>query len=154
MFSLAVIGLLGSIPKDTFYVYLLDYYIEHLRAALQEPKVLQYYDKWKPLRTGIEVNQYQDILRQTLKTKRPSMVVVPVNTKLDKLTRAQKRSPLFEAKRVFFRDSGVHARPIDYLVRFPNGKGSKDFWDSLDNALRAALRRVKGKSKRKKFGVL
>lgn len=154
MFGISVIGILGSILKDTYDVYLLDYYLEHLRAALQQPKVVEYYDRWKPLRTGIEVNQYQDILRQNLKTERPGMVVFPIHTNLDKVTRAQKQSPLWENKRVHFRDSGVHARPIDNLVRFPNGKGTKDFWDSLDNALRAAQRKSSRKSKRRKFGVL
>ena len=159
MFAIAVIGLLGSIKDDAYWVFLLDYYLEHLRAVKQVPKVLEYYDRWKPIRTGIETNQYQDIMRQTLELKppagRPSLVVYKIHTSLDKVTRAQKRAPLFEGKRMFFRDQGVHARPIDHLVRFPNGKGTKDFFDALDNALRAALRKTgRKKRERRKFGIL
>lgn len=155
MFAISVIGILGSIAKRDFWSYLLDFYLEHLRASRQEAKVLEFYDKWNPLRTGIESNQYQDVLRQTAKEKRPAMVCYPIHTSLDKRTRAWKLAPLFEAKRAFFRSGGVHARAIDHLVRFPGGKGTKDFFDSYDNAIRAARRKAGGKKgKRKPFGVL
>jgi len=154
-FAISVVGILGSIRKDDFFSYLLDYYLEHLRASRQEAKVLEFYDKWKPLRTGVEINQYQDILRQTLKEKRPGMVVYPIHTQLDKTTRAWKLAPLVEGHRMFFLGDGVHARPIDHLVRFPNGRGTKDYFDSLDNAIRAARRKAgRKRPERKKFGLI
>lgn len=159
MFALAVIGILGSIKSDTYSVFLLDYYLDHLRAVRQVPKVIEFYDKWKPLRTGLEVNQYQDIMRQTLKLDapagRPGMVVYKIHTSLDKMTRAHKQAHLFENRRVFFKADGVHDRPIDHIVRFPNGRGTKDFWDAFDSALRAAQRKTgRKKRERRKFGVL
>lgn len=154
MFAISVIGIKGSITKRDCYVYLLDYYLEHLRASEQEAKIVEYYDKWKPLRVGLETNQYQDILRQNLKKNCPSMVVKKVNQKLDKVTRAQKLSWLFEAKRAFFLDSGRHGRPIDHLVRFPSDRFTKDFFDSYDNAFTAAKKKGKVRSKRKSFGIL
>jgi phage terminase large subunit-like protein len=154
MFAISVIGIMGSVSKRDYYSYLLDYYLEHLRASEQEAKVIEFYDKWKPLRTGLEANAYQDILRQTLKKSRPSMVVRKITTKVDKLTRAQKLSWLFEAKRAFFHDNGRHARPIDHLVRFPSDKFTKDFFDSYDNAHVAAKKKGKRRNQRKQFGVL
>ena len=153
MFALSVIGIKGSVKKDDFLVYLLDYFLDHLRASLQEDKVIEFYDKWKPLRTGIETNQYQDVLRQRLKKSRPSMVVKKIHTVKDKTFRGQQRAPLFEGLRVFFRDGGRHARPIDHLVRFPEDKFTKDYFDSLDFALEASVGK-KRKKKRPEFGVL
>lgn len=154
MFAISVVGIRGSISKRDFYSYLLDFYLEHLRASRQPDKVLEYYDKWKPLRTGIEANQYQDVLRQVVKERRPSMVCFPIHTSLDKRTRAWKLAPLFEDKRAFFRSKGIHARAIDHLVRFPGGKGSKDYFDSYDNAIRAARKKMGRRRREKEFGVL
>jgi phage terminase large subunit-like protein len=154
MFSISVIGVKGFFINGDAYIYLLDFYLDHLRAVLQEGKVIEFYDRWNPLRTGIEINQYQEILKDLVKIKRPQMNCYPIHTDLDKLTRAHKISPYFENKRVFFRRA-VHNRAIDHLVRFPNGKNTKDFFDSFDDAVRAA-KGAAGRKRRErpKFGVL
>jgi phage terminase large subunit-like protein len=154
MFSMSVIGVRGSFLTDDVYIYLLDYYLDHLRAALQSPKVVQFYDRWKPIRVGIEINQYQDILRELVKTERPGMNCFPITTMLDKITRAHKIAKYFENKRVFFHSGGAQSRAIDHLVRFPNGKNTKDFFDSFDNAIRAARKMPGKKKERRKFGLL
>lgn len=155
MFAISVIGVRGNILRDDIYIYLLDYYLEHLKASHQPAKVIEYYDKWRPIKMGIEINQYQDVLRQVVMEERPGARILRIHTSLDKITRALRLAPLFEGKRAFFRSGGVHARAIDHLVRFPNGKFTLDFFDSYDNAVRAARRRPgKDRSKRKEFGVL
>lgn len=155
MFAISVIGVKGNVLKDDIYVYLLDYYLEHLKASQQPSKVIDFYDRWRPLRIGIEINQYQDVLRQVVVEERPGARILKIHTDLDKLTRALRLAPLFEGKRVFFQSGGVHARPIDHLVRFPNGKFTLDFFDSFDNAVRAARKRPgKHRSRRTEFGVL
>jgi len=151
MFAISVIGLRGNVAKDDYWVYLLDFYVEHLSAIEQPSKILEFYDKWKPLRIGIETNQYQDIIRQYLKQKRPMSVCYPIETSIDKRTRATKLSPIFENRRVIFKKD-VHNRAIDYLVRFPNGKGTKDFFDSFDASYRAATKKS-GKRKRRTISV-
>ena len=156
MFAISVIGVQGTFISGDVYIYLLDYYLDHLRAALQDDKVVEYFDRWSPLRVGIEVNQYQDILKDLVKEQRPGMNCLAINTDLDKVTRAHKITHYFEGKRVFFR-KGVHNRPIDHLVRFPNGKNTKDYFDSFDNALRAARGKsgkTRNRQERKKFGIL
>lgn len=155
MFSIAVIGIKGSIFKDNYWGYLLDYYLDHLRASQQAAKILEYYDKWKPIRLGLETNQYQDVVRQKFQEERPDVNVFKIHTDQDKLTRAWKVAPIFENKRFFFRGGGVHARAIDHLVRFPTGRFTLDFFDALDNALRAARKRAgKKHGERREFGLL
>jgi len=59
-FSIAVIGIRGSIIKDDFYVYLLDFYDEHLRPTKQPAKVLEFCDRHKPLTKGSTcINQFR-----------------------------------------------------------------------------------------------
>jgi len=152
-FAIAVIGIRGSIIKDDFYVYLLDFYDEHLRPTKQPAKVLEFCDRHKPLRAGIDSVQYQDSLRQHVKDQRASTNFVKVDLKIDKVTRAWKLAPLFENKRVFFR-KGVHAKAIEQLVLFPGGK-YKDFFDAFANAIYAAKKRSKKKRKeRQHVGLL
>lgn len=155
MFAIAVIGITGDIPKDDIYIFLLDYYLQHLRPSRQPDKVLEYYDMHNPYRSGIEINQYQISLKETVKLKRPQMNVIKVNTRVDKVTRAIKLSKYFENGRVFFK-KGVHAKPVEHLVLFSAQSKYKDFFDALDNAVYAAKRkrRKQGKPKRKPFGVL
>lgn len=155
MFAITVIGIRGKIADDKYWVYLLDYYLEHVRAADQLPKIIEFIDRWKPVRIGIETNQYQDIVRQYLKIERPNAVCYPIQTAIDKRTRAVKITPIFENKRVFFRAGGAHARAIDHLVRFPNGAYTEDLFDSFDHAHRAATKRPGRKRGRTtEFGLL
>lgn len=152
MFAIAVLGLMGSVAKDDLWIFVLDFYLQHLRPTRQPEKVLEFYDLYRPLRTGIETNQYQTYLAADVKEKRPGMVVCKIQTQLDKTTRAWKTVPHFENGRVFFR-KGVQARAIDSLVGLP-GSGKWDFFDSFWNALFAAGARSKKKKKRKPFGLL
>jgi len=155
MFAIAVIGIVGSIAKDDIYIYLLDYYLQHLRPSKQPEKVLEYYDIHKPYRVGIETNQYQISLKETVKLKRPQMNAIKVHTQVDKITRGINLSRYFENGRVFFKKR-VHAKPIEHLVLFSAQSKYKDFFDAFDNAVYAAKRKRKkqDKPKRKPFGVI
>jgi phage terminase large subunit-like protein len=154
MFSISVIGLLGSILKDDYRVYLVDFYLDHLKATKQPEKVLEFYDRWTPLRVGIETVQYQELLADLVRELRPGMVVEKIPTSQDKLLRAWKIAPLFENKRVFFKRA-VQMRAIDHLVRFPDGRFTGDMFDSLDHALRAAKRGIRRpRRERPSFGLL
>lgn len=151
MFAISVIGIKGSWAKRDVWIYLVDYYLQHLKPTAQPEKVLEFYDKYHPLRVGIETVQYQNYLASHVKEKRPDMVVKRINTKLDKTSRAWKRARHFENNRVFFRKH-VHKRPIDALVRLPNGKW--DFFDSFDDALIASNKGEKKKAESQDYGLL
>lgn len=154
MFAIAVIGITGNIAKDDIYIYLLDFYLQHLRPSKQSAKVLDYFDLHNPIRVGIETNQYQVSLKEDVKLKRPQMNAIKIHTQIDKITRGINLSKYFENGRVFFKKR-VHAKPVSHLVLFSANSKYKDFFDAFDNAVYAAKkRRKKDKPPRKPFGVL
>lgn len=153
-FAMVTIGCKGRImagSRSDFDVFVLAFYAAHLRFPQQTPKILEWYDKYKPIQAGIEANAYQAAQYQTLKDKRPSSRFVPIHTHKDKTTRAWKLASLFEAGRVFFK-KGVHGPLIDQLVLFPQYK-YKDLFDALDLAVQVA-RRAKRKRTRREPGLI
>lgn len=154
-FAIAVVGIRGNIRKNDFYVYLLDYYLGHLRPTKQPDKFVEFYLKWDPIYAGIESNQYQDSLRQIIKEKHPNFRIYKRQTSKDKISRAWKLAgSVFDNKRMYFR-KGVHHEPIENLVLIqPNSKKHWDFFDALDHAIGSAKRRAGKKKKRKSFGLL
>jgi len=150
-FAIAVIGIQGSIKKDDYYCYLLDYYLDFLRPTKHAEKIFEFYDRWSPIKVGIESNQYQDALRQTLKEKRPNARIYKRQVHKDKMSRAWKLSAIFENKRFYFK-KGVHSKPIENLILFPSEK-HRDFFDALDHAVGSAKQRTRNRTRRS-FGVL
>jgi hypothetical protein len=150
-FAICVIGIKGSWARNDVWIYVVDYFLQHLKPTAQPDKVLEFYDKYTPLRVGIETVQYQNYLAVDVKEKRPSMVVKRINTKLDKTSRAWKRARHFENNRVFFRKN-IHKKPIDALVRLPGCKW--DFFDAFDDALEASQKKPRTSRERKTFGLL
>ena len=134
---------LGITPDRTAF-YVLDYFEEQLRFSKQTKKILEWNRKWKPIRIGIETNAYQDAQAQTLKEVDPDIRLRPIQTDVDKVTRAWKLSAIFEEKKVFFRDS--QGLLIEHMVLFPNHR-YKDLFDAFDLARRAS--RVKGRRRRR-----
>lgn len=144
-FANVTIGVTGKLGTDDVMIYVLDYFAGYLRFSEQTRRTLELYRKHKPLRGCIESNAYQLAQWQTLDEKLPGIRLVPVQTDKDKITRAWKLSPLFEARRVFFRRS--MGPLIDQLVLFPNYK-HKDLFDALDLAVRAS--KLKDRRKRRR----
>lgn len=134
-FALCVIG------EDTNgNIYVLDWFEDQLRFNAQTAKILHYYDKWDPIRCGIEVNAYQLAQYQNLKDKDKDIRLTPIHTDKDKITNAWKMSSLFEDNRMFFKKTGDYQLRIEQIVLFPNYR-YKDFFDSLHLALKARKRR-------------
>lgn len=148
-FAIVVIGVDGKITSamDKCRVYVLDFFAGHLRFSEQRRKLIAYYDKWKPIRAGIEANAYQLAQVQELKEERPGAPFVALFTDKDKVTRAWKLSPIFETGRMFF-VRGLNIL-IDQLVLFPEYR-LKDGFDALEIAIRAARKKTKKKRRRTK----
>lgn len=149
-FAMVIIGCLGKVgagKKSDFSVFILDYYAGHLRFVRQTKKILELHSQWDPVLTGIETVAYQEAQLDTVEELRPMGNFVGIKTAKDKLTRAWKLSPLFEAERVSFK-KGLHGPMIDQLVQFPNYR-YKDLFDALDLAIAAAKRRPRKKNKRR-----
>lgn len=148
-FAAVVIGVKGKInaAMDACEIYVLDFFAGHLRFSAQRAKLLALYDKWTPIRAGVEANAYQLAQVQELKEARPGAPFVPVFTDKDKVTRAWKISPIFETGRMFFVGRSFNLL-IDQLVMFPEHK-LKDGFDALEIAIRAAKKKIKKRRSRR-----
>jgi phage terminase large subunit-like protein len=138
-FAIVCVGISGSIVKNNFDVFILDYFAGQLRFNDQTKKILDFYNKWDPITGYIESNAYQLSQFQNIKHENPGLRIKPKITDKDKVARAWKLSPLFEDKRVFFK-KGVQNIFIDQLVLFPSHR-YKDLFDALDMAVAAAKNR-------------
>lgn len=136
------IVVIGALP-DGSGIFVLDFYEGQLRFKAQTEKIIEYYNKWDPIKIAIETNQYQEAQYQNLKDELPDIRVKQVKQEKDKITRAMKLSALFEDRKVFFR-KGQQDLLIEHLVLFPNHR-YKDLFDAFD----LAVTQARGKRRRK-----
>lgn len=130
-FCLCVIG----VDKDK-NVYVLDYLKERLSFNAQQNAIMEYGRNKFPMveRIGVETVQYQKALAQEL--RRLSLLpIVNINTSKDKVTRAMRRSALFENGKVMFRIGMEDLE--ECLLLFPEVEHD-DLFDGLDFALTVA----------------
>lgn len=130
-FVLTVIG----VDKNK-NVYVLDYLKERLTFNAQLNAILDYGKNKFPMveRIGVETVQYQKSLAQEI--RRLSLLpVVNIQTSKDKVTRAMRRSALFENGKVWFRIGMDDLE--ECLLLFPE-VNHDDLFDGLDFALTVA----------------
>ena len=139
-FAIVVIG----VTPDRSGYFVLDHYEGQLRFKAQTEKILEYYQRWDPIRCMIETNQYQEAQYQTLKDEHPDIRLKAVVQDTDKVSRAWKLSALFEDGKVFFR-KGQQDLLIEHMVLFPN-HNHKDLFDAFDLAVRGS--KIKRRRKR------
>lgn len=130
-FVLTVIGV-----DSNKNVYVLDYLKERLTFNAQLNAILDYGKNKFPMveRIGVETVQYQKSLAQEI--RRLSLLpVVNIQTSKDKVTRAMRRSALFENGKVWFRIGMDDLE--ECLLLFPE-VDHDDLFDGLDFALTVA----------------
>lgn len=130
-------------------IYVLDYLLEHISFVKQKGRTSELFRKWDPIRCGIEGNAYQKVLQEEVKAGEDEISglrIVAIFTDKDKLARAWKLSPMFEAKRVFFRKN--MGKLIEQFVLFP-GARFKDGFDAFDIAIRS--RKMRRGRKRREY---
>lgn len=130
-FVLTVIG----VDKNK-NVYVLDYLKERLSFNAQLNAILDYGRNKFPMveRIGVETVQYQKSLAQEI--RRLSLLpVINIQTSKDKVTRAMRRSALFENGKVWFRIGMDDLE--ECLLLFPE-VDHDDLFDGLDFALTVA----------------
>lgn len=127
-FVLMVVG----IDADS-NVYVLDYVRERLSFDKQFNTILQYGQSKFPMveRIGIEAVAYQQSLPQELR-RSSTLPIVDIDTVKDKVSRAHKRSALFENGKVYFR-SGMDELESELLL-FPDAEHD-DLFDGIDFAI-------------------
>lgn len=130
-FVLTVIG----VDKNK-NVYVLDYLKERLTFNAQLNAILDYGKNKFPMveRIGVETVQYQKSLAQEI--RRLSLLpVINIQTSKDKVTRAMRRSALFENGKIWFRIGMDDLE--ECLLLFPE-VDHDDLFDGLDFALTVA----------------
>lgn len=130
-FVLTVIGM-----DKNKNVYVLDYLKERLTFNAQLNAILDYGKNKFPMveRIGVETVQYQKSLAQEI--RRLSLLpVINIQTSKDKVTRAMRRSALFENGKVWFRIGMDDLE--ECLLLFPE-VDHDDLFDGLDFALTVA----------------
>jgi phage terminase large subunit-like protein len=145
-----VIVIVGVDTNKNYYI--LDFYEGKIRFSKQTRKIKEYYKKWDPIRALIETNAYQEAQYQRLKDNDKSMRIKPKKQHKDKISRAWKRSGDFDNKNVFFKKTGKSHIAVERCVMFPDGEGSKDFFDAMDLAFKAS--NLKRRKSRKEPGLI
>jgi predicted phage terminase large subunit-like protein len=123
-------------------IYVLDIYRGRHTFSQQIAIIEKKAQQWNPIRIGVESNQYQRVMPEVLKKK--WLPAKELFTLKDKVTRAQLRSALFEAGKVYIKPTMNEF--IDELVLFPDAEHD-DLFDAFDFACEVAksgLRRVYG----------
>jgi predicted phage terminase large subunit-like protein len=147
-FAICILGMDKSKNR-----YILDFMDKHLRFGEQTASIIEFYEKWKPIRCCIEINAYQQAQYQHLQDDYDTdMRLKPITQIKDKITRAWKLSHLFENKKMFFKKGGNMHLLVEQLVLFPNYR-FKDLFDALDLAVKATMHR-KRKSREKEPGLI
>lgn len=146
------------------HVYVLAAYASHLLFSAQTADIVNSWRTgcggWfkhghdagsKLVEIGVEAVAYQDSQVQRVAEVEPGIRVIPINTLIDKTTRAWKLQPMFEQGKIHF--VGKHNKLEDALVLFPNG--NKDLFDALDIAISTAFRpRRRRRSRTREVGVI
>jgi predicted phage terminase large subunit-like protein len=123
---------LMTIGQDTNgNIYVLDLFRDRLSFRAQQEIIRLKSEQWRPVSIGIEINQYQKALAQEL-IRTTSLPIKELQTVKDKVARAQRRSALFENKKVFIRKDMTVL--VDELCLFPDASHD-DTFDAFDFAV-------------------
>lgn len=146
-FAIVVIGVAPG-PAPIYYV--LDWYENRIRFSEQTAKIIEFHERWDPVRIGIETNAYQAAQYHNLKDERPDIRAKKLNTVKDKITRAWKLSAIFEEKKVFFKKS--QGLLIEHMVLFPSNDHD-DLFDAFDHAVSVSKKKTNRRRREKEPGL-
>lgn len=126
-FVICVIGV-----DENRNIYVLEFYKDRISFNEQKKAIINYANKYKGVvRIGVETVSYQEVLAQELRGI-TTLPIVDIDTISDKVTRAIRRSPLFENGKVFF---GENMQEIEEcLLLFPDVEHD-DLFDALEFAI-------------------
>lgn len=146
---------IGVDPK-TLDIYVLSYRKAKLTIPGQNELMLRKSEIHNPIRMGVESNAYQRAKIQELKSHKRfrKIPAVPIYTREDKITRAQRLAARYERGEIWHLKSEKDGELEADLVGFPDVR-YKDLVDALDIAIQAAFRKKKKRVKRnRKIGVI
>ena len=130
-------AIVGAYDKATGNIYAIDKVSGRFSFSRQREIILELCDRHDIVRGVVEAVGYQSALIDHVKAKDALVPIVPYAPTVDKFTRLQRRTPLFENGQVFV-VNGMDAL-IDQLVAFTGDKGRKDdavdAWDLMVRAI-------------------
>lgn len=145
-----------GVDRRTENIYVLDWWQDHLRFHEQKQKIINYFDADDPVRSGVEVVGYQRAQLSEVIRERPELkgriIGVDQAHQGDKMTRAQKLSATFDAKKMFFRRTGNMHLLVEQLVLMPGDYD--DGFDALEIAVRVSRMRRRKRTRSVEPGVL
>jgi predicted phage terminase large subunit-like protein len=111
-----------GIQPESKDIFLIDLFVGRLSFTEQCSTIINYYTKWHPLSIGIESVAYQAALSNTLSEK-TFLPIKPLHPVVDKLTRAMRITPKFEAGKVYiYKKLPFIGLLEEQLFDFPNGE--------------------------------
>ncbi len=147
---------IGVDPKG-YKIYLLNYVATKLSPKKQDELMYDKWERFSPMRVGIESNAYQKTKILSLGEDPMFSLIpaVPMPTDKDKITRAQMLAVRFERGDILFPEEERDGEIEKHLLSFPNGRYD-DLFDSLEIAVQTAFRSRKKKNnrRRKEPGIL
>ena len=134
-FALSVIAI-----KEGF-ITVVDGKRDHISLSKQQEIINHYYQKWKPIKIGIEQAAQQKMIIDDLIEKCPTLPIVPIKPSIvnDRMSRVQRLSVFFETGRISLNPSLVEW--VDEMVSFPRGSND-DTIDSLCYAIQASQEEI------------
>jgi hypothetical protein len=91
---------IGSVDKTTGVIYTRKLTLERVGVVGQVKRIVAEFDRWRPLRIGIETVAYQVALKQILeehsRKQQLYMPIVPIQTTANKRARIEGSSPFYE----------------------------------------------------------
>ena len=130
---------IGIDEKDNIYV--LDVYRDRIDFPTRLRKVVEFAQRWKPKRIGIESNTFQADSVQVLKSN-TNLPIEGIKTTENKIRKFNEElAPLFENGKVFFRrGDSMQEVFINELLSLPRGE-----FDEMCDGLCIAIKNVIGK---------
>jgi len=127
-----------GVDIKTMDIYVLNYYNRVTHYTKQKRIIGKRFNKYDPIRVGIEANGYQGALLQDMRdnTELAKVRAIPVFTDTDKTIRAWKLSAYFERGQVHLLEGMTELQ--QHLLKMPDGR-YKDLFDALDIAIQMAF---------------
>lgn len=155
-YSDTVIGVDDRAGPLALDIYVLENFAGRLPYHVQISRAQYIFDRWDPIRFGIEANAFQKSRLFSVYRELGEEIgdrCVPVVTLTDKVTRAWKLAARYEAGRVFhLKDDPGTDKLEEQLVGFPKRKHD-DRFDSLDLAVTLGCVVRARKKRKRRVGV-
>lgn len=115
----------GSIDSATGIIYTRELTLERIGIVEQVKRIVHAFERWQPVRIGIEATAYQYALQQTLEERSRAaglyMPIVPIKTLTNKRAKIEGTAPQY-AQGMFRLPPGLTPEVESQFLQFPRGR--------------------------------